>query len=666
MSTPSRFPYQDESLAVEQRVEDLLSRMTLEDKTGLLFHPIATIGDVEAEGLLGTPSMRSLLDKRINHFNILQAPTTRAITEWHNAVQAEVAKTTLGIPVTISSDPRHSFANNPATSFTAGPFSQWPEPLGFAAIGDEALVQRWADIVRREYVAVGIRVALHPQIDLATEPRWARASATFGQDSDVTSRLGVAYIRGLQGKTVGPQSVSAMAKHFPGGGPQKDGEDPHFEYGREQVYPGGQFELHLAPFKAAIAAGVGQMMPYYGMPVGTEFEEVGFSFNKQIVTGLLREQLGFDGIVCTDWGILSRTFWGVEDLSYEDRMFKAFDAGVDQFGGEYAPEVLAGLVRNGRVSQDRLDTSVRRLLREKFLLGLVDRPTVDVAAAEQLVGTPAAREEGLAAQAAAQTLLINRDGAAHLPLNKQLKVYVEGMDPNSLAGRANVVASVEDADVAILRIVAPWEQRTGELDFFFHAGSLDFTPDQVEHIRAIAAAAPTVVDVYLDRPAILTPLQDLPVSLLVNFGSTDEAFVRVAFGEAEPKGRLPFEIPSSMAAVLASRPDVPSDTADPAYPYGAGLDYDDWTPAAAPTDDERAATTVEQKSGPRFDPETVLLGALLDDPQGAAILNSVAPDLSDNPMMEMVRAMPFSTVIAMAGDADPAQIAQLKAAIAAI
>ncbi len=176
------------------------------------------------------------------------------------------------------------------------------------------------------------------------------------------------------------------------------------------------FEYHLEPFKKLIAAGVSQMMPYYGMPVGTEFEEVGFNFNKVILTDILREQLGFDGIICTDWGIVSRQFWGVEDLTEEQRMVKSIDAGVDQFGGETEPDRLVGLVRAGHVTEARLDQSVRRLLREKFRLGLFDNPFVDVDAAEALVGSPEARRQGVEAQAHAQTLLKNDDGAARLPL----------------------------------------------------------------------------------------------------------------------------------------------------------------------------------------------------------------------------------------------------------
>ncbi|MBB2941240.1 beta-glucosidase [Actinoplanes lutulentus] len=570
------FPYQDAGISVEQRVEDLLSRMALEDKAGLVFQTIASVGDFDAPGIFGSASVRELLGQRLTHFNILFAPSAREIAQWHNALQDEARKHPLGIPVTISSDPRHSFTDNPMTALLAGPFTQFPESLGLAAIGSEELVERFADLTRREYVAVGIRAALHPQIDLATEPRWARQSATFGEDAGLSARLGVAYIRGLQGVTLNAESVSVMAKHFPGGGPQLDGEDPHFAYGREQVYPGGQFDLHLKPFKAAIAAGVSQLMPYYGMPVdlclgGKNIEQVGFGFNKDIITGLLREKLGYDGIVCTDWGILSNTCWGVEHLSFEERMVKAFDAGIDQFGGEFRADTLVSLVKNGSISEARLDVSVRRLLREKFRLGLFDNPYVDADAAERIVGD---HEQGVAAQAAAHTLLTNADdGPARLPLATGIKIYAEGL--TDLGGRGELVATPEEADVAILKLQAPFEQRgeANTIESFFRAGSLAFPAAEIERVQRIAATVPTVVDIYLDRPAILAPIAASAASLVANFGASEEAILRVLFGEAEPQGNLPFDIPSSMAAVEASRPDVPFDTADPTFRYGHGLRY---------------------------------------------------------------------------------------------
>ena len=214
---------------------------------------------------------------------------------WHNALQAIAEQSPHGIPVTISTDPRHAFIENAGASFAAKAFSQWPESLGLAALRDADLVREFGDIARQEYCAVGIRAALHPTLDLATEPRWARQSGTFGQDPDLVTELAVAYLKGFQQDSLGPGSVACTSKHFPGGGPQKDGEDAHFPYGREQVYPGGRFADHLKPFPPIIEAGTAAIMPYYGMPIalevdGEQIEEVGFGYNKQIVTGLLREQ----------------------------------------------------------------------------------------------------------------------------------------------------------------------------------------------------------------------------------------------------------------------------------------------------------------------------------------------------------------------------------------
>jgi beta-glucosidase-like glycosyl hydrolase len=233
-------------------------------------------------------------------------------------------------------------------------------------------------------MAIGLRSALHPQIDLSTEYRWARIANTMGEDADLTSKLVVAYLKGFQGDHFGPHSVTTITKHFPGGGPMENGEDSHFTYGKNQTYPGNNFEHHLIPFKAAIAAGARQMMPYYSRPIGTEYDEVGFSFNKGIITDLLRHELGFEGIVCSDWGLITDTTilgqdmparaWGVEYLSELDRAARILAAGVDQFGGEQRPELIVQLVEEGRISEDRIDESVRRVLREKFVLGLFDNP----------------------------------------------------------------------------------------------------------------------------------------------------------------------------------------------------------------------------------------------------------------------------------------------------
>lgn len=581
---PSDRPWLDASLPVEERVELLLAEMTVEEKAGLFFQTMIVMGEggelSEGDSAFGIPSNREYVAGRhMNHFNLLGvAPKASHIAAWHNKLQELAASTRLGIPVSISTDPRHSFSDNPGAAMFAGPFSQWPEPLGLAATRDADLVQRFGDIARQEYTAVGIRVALHPQVDLATESRWARQLQTFGEDAALAGELGAAYVRGFQGSAFGPGSVSTMTKHFPGGGPQKDGEDPHFDYGREQVYPGGQFELHLKPFEEIFAAGGRQIMPYYGMPVGTEYEEVGFGFNKGVLTGLLRERFGFDGIVCTDWGLVTdqpimgtdfaARAWGVEHLTPAERMVKILDAGADQFGGEHDPELLLGLVRDGRVSEERLDVSARRLLREKFELGLFENPYVDVEAADAIVGSAEFRAAGEAAQRASIAVLSN-DGA--LPLRRGLKLYVEGIAPEAAAHYGEIVETPEEADAAILRLQAPYEQRASMFENFFHAGSLDFPEDVVAHVRAVSEVVPTVVDVFLDRPAILGPIVDAAAAVTANWGANADALLDVLTGGSPATGKLPFDVPSSMAAVEASRPDVPFDTADPLFRFGHGL-----------------------------------------------------------------------------------------------
>ena len=579
--------YRDASLPIEERVEILLGQLTLEEKAGLFFQTMILPGPdgelVPANPAFGLPSAEEYVHGRaMNHFNVLgAAPEAGALASWHNRLQELAASTRLGIPVTLSSDPRHTTSDNPGAALQAGSFSTWPEPLGLAALRDEALVERFGDVARQEYAAVGIRLALHPQVDLATEPRWSRQLQTFGEDVDVASRLGAAYIRGFQGAELGPGSVACMVKHFPGGGPQLDGEDPHFAHGREQVYPGGEFARHLRPFEAAFAAGVSQVMPYYGMPVGTGLEEVGFSFNAAVVTGLLRERYGFDGVVCTDWGLVTDSVimgdpfparaWGVEHLTPAERMVKLLDAGIDQFGGEACPGLLVEVVRSGAVGEERLDTSARRLLREKFVLGLFDDPYVDVERARAVVGAPEFREAGLAAQRASVVLLVN--GGSVLPFAPGQRLYVEGVDAGIASGYGTVVATPAEADVAVLRLQAPWETRPTAFENRFHSGSLDFPEDVVGHVLEVARSVPTVLDVFCERPAILTPFAGQVAALLASFGTSDAALLDVLTGAAAPQGVLPFDLPRSMDAVIASRPDVPFDTADPLFHFGHGLRY---------------------------------------------------------------------------------------------
>ena len=401
--------YEDSRKPVDERVNDLISQMTIEEKAGTMFFMMISMkkdGSVSEKPSISDPfsfmvpgTSKMMFMKHLNHFNILYGTGKREMAKWNNNIQKLAERTRLGIPVTIGTDPRNHFSNNPLASAIAGEFSQFPEPLGLAAIGDSLTVAEFANIARQEYLAAGIRVALHPQIDLATEPRWGRMNSTFGEDAALSAKLTFAYIKGFQGDSMGVNSVASMTKHFPGGGPQKEGIDPHFKIQKGQVYPGNNFNYHLLPFEAAFKAGTAEIMPYYGVAMGQTREDIGMSFNREIITGLLRNKYKFDGIVCTDWGIISdwKVFgktimtaraWGMLNHSEKERIEKVIIAGVDQFGGETSSELIVQLVHEGKISEARIDSSVRRLMKMKFIQGLFDNPFVDPEHAMKTIGQP--------------------------------------------------------------------------------------------------------------------------------------------------------------------------------------------------------------------------------------------------------------------------------------
>lgn len=584
-------PYEDSRLPIEARIEDLLLQMTVDEKAGLMFHPMIGMSDegmlVEERGPMNPlPTSEYLVEKKINHFNLYQIAPLKKTAEWYNRLQKMAESTRLGIPVTISSDPRHAFLGIHGTSIYTEGFSHWPESLGLAAAGDPELVEQFGDIARQEYLAIGIRTALHPMADLATEPRWARCNGTFGEDAGLSAKMTAAYIRGFQGEELGPNSVACMTKHFPGGGPQKDGEDAHFPYGKDQVYPGDNFDYHLPPFEAAFDVKTAQIMPYYGRPLGLEIEEVGFGFNKDVITGLLREKYGFDGVVCTDWGLVNDVkvmgeilfparAWGVEELDAVERVRKIIEAGCDQFGGEFCPELVVELVRGGMISEERIDQSVRRLLRDKYRLGLFDDPFVDPEAVETITG----REDFIAAgeQAQRKSIVLLKNGESAngmaLPLSGKPKLYIENMAPEIADRFGEIVATPDEADFAILRLRAPFEKREGFLDSLFHAGDLDFKGQKLTHILEICGKVPTIVDIYLDRPAVIPEIAAQSAALIANFGANDTALLDVIFGEFNPTGKLPFELPSSMEAVREQKEDLPYDSENPLFSFGFGLSY---------------------------------------------------------------------------------------------
>ena len=487
--------YEDWRLPAEARVDDLVSRMTLEEKAGLML--IDTMGP-GCGGTLTAAATRLIETQKMVRFilrNVVKASadacdgtvtpgrngfavTPRQIADFTNAVQELAESQRLGIPVLFKDNARNHYETDPrfGISAGAGAFTEFPKEAGIAAAalgsGDMSPVKALAEVMSREWRAVGLRGMYGYTADLATEPRWYRVQETFTEDADLDAEIMKTLVLGLQGGPVSPStSVALTIKHFPGGGPQELGLDPHYSFGKRQVYPGGRFEYHLKPFRAAIEAGVSSIMPYYGVSVGVTYQGVtygptGFAFSKEIVTDLLRGRLGFTGYVNSDTGIINARAWGLEQRSVPERAAAAINGGTDILSGFNANQTVTDLVRGNLVPAARVDEAARRLLTEQFRLGLFENPYVDASAATGIIGSQAHRAKGLEVQKQSVVLLQNRDqagGATLLPLRAGATVYTIGMgradverygftviDGNAAPGRPRPGAS--GADVAIIRV----------------------------------------------------------------------------------------------------------------------------------------------------------------------------------------------------------------------
>jgi beta-glucosidase len=294
-------------------------------------------------------------------------------------------------------------------------------------------------------------------------------------------------------------------------------------------------------------------------------------------------------VVCADWGVITDVSigeivwparaWGVEHLDELARVQAALDAGIDQFGGERCPEYVAELVRTHRLSEQRVDVSLRRILRQKFQLGLFDYPYVDVDESRKIVGKESARQLGFASQMRAMTLLKNAaiEGIPTLPLKATgLKIYVDGIQSDAVIPYATVVDDPGDADLAIVRREAPWYAVDTANPFAqgFHHGDLDFQGEEKQRLLDLMATVPTVFVIYLDRPAVIPHLVQRAMAVVADYGASDRAVAEVLFGKSRPEGRLPFELPSSMSAVRKQLPDLPADSERPLFEIGFGLRYD--------------------------------------------------------------------------------------------
>jgi beta-glucosidase len=463
-------PYEDWRLPTAQRVADLMPRMSAQEKAGMML--IETLNAGCEGAIAGTKAAGFIQEQFMTRFILRNTVNSQAgacegrpprrgfdqtpaqIARFTNAVQQMAEGQAHGIPVLFKSNARNHYESDPRFGIAsgAGSMTEFPKEGGIAAAalgtGDMSPVKALTEVMSAEWRAIGLRGMYGYMADLATEPRWYRVHETFTEDSALASDIMRTLVEGLQGGETSPETAVALTmKHWPGGGPQLRGLDAHYSFGKLQVYPGGAFDDHVAPFKAAVEAGVSSIMPYYGVPVdvpyrGGTFDKLGFAFSPQIIDGLLREELGFKGNVNSDTGIVDDRAWGLETATVPQRVAAAINAGTDVLSGFADHTVVTSLVAEGLLTEARVDQAVARLLTEQFDLGLFENPYVDAAAADAVIGSDAHREIGMDIQRKSVVLLQNRD--ATLPLAEGSRVYVLGMAPDELSARG---ASVTDGNV---------------------------------------------------------------------------------------------------------------------------------------------------------------------------------------------------------------------------
>ena len=447
-------PYEDWRLPVEQRVADLVARMNLDEKAGMML-----IDSLSADpgGLAPANAVNFIRQQNMTRFVLRNAVTAtpdgkpgagfsgaqvtpREAAQFTNLVQELCEASRLGIPAVFKSNARNHYERQARGGINepAGSLSEWPKEAGLAATRDMGIVRQFAAAMGAEWSAIGLRGAYAYMADLSTEPRWYRVHETFTEDADLAAEIMTNLVLGLQGGPVNRNTkVALTVKHFPGGGPQELGLDPHYTFGKNQTYPAGNFGYHLKPFKAAIDAGVSSVMPYYGVPIrvtydGVVYDQIGMAFSKQIVTDLLRGKLGFTGYVNSDTGIINARAWGFENKSIPERVAAAVNAGSDVLSGFNTKQTIIDLVKSGLVTQERVDLAVTRLLREQFALGLFENPYVDASLADATVGRADFRAQAMEAQRRSIVLLKNQDGNA-LPLRAPtaaapVKLYTLGLN----------------------------------------------------------------------------------------------------------------------------------------------------------------------------------------------------------------------------------------------
>ena len=429
--------------------------------------------------------------------------------------------------------------------------------------------------------------------DLATDPRWMRVEGTFGEGADLAADIISEIVLGFQGDDLSSTSVALTIKHFPGGGATENGQDPHFEWGKREVFEANMFNNNLIPFKAAIKSGTSSIMPYYSLPVNTKYPELGYAFNKPVLTDLLRDELGFDGIINSDTGPIDMMPWGVETLSREKRYKLAIEAGVNLFSGGADPAYLITTLKKYPELMPLVDKSIYRLLLEKFKLGLFENPYVDAGQAEQVVGQAGFQAKADTALRKSIVLLRNENHGEGklLPLAPKTKVYFEinlpsrgkepvnVFEPETNAWDIELVGTPEEADVVVLWLMPQgrtlFESSPEPVHVNLSANKID-----TDRINLLTEKKPTILLVNYSNPWAINEVYDVSRSnikgVLATFGTTAEAVLDIVTGVFNPSGKMPFSTPLNDEKAQTQKSDLPGYMEEEGYAlfhFDEGMSY---------------------------------------------------------------------------------------------
>lgn len=579
--------YEDWRLSPQERAENLLSLMTAEQKAAQMVHlTLVTqkdswfnknnVGFALVYEYIFEPEEEE--DEEESDETQTPISSARNAAMRTNEIQELSESSELGIPVIFSMDTEAGAAFVKDATYL-------PDEINQGAAGDVELVTRLNEVLKEELMAVGVRMALSPDADLITDPRWGRNQECYSEDVETVETMIAAAVKALQGENgLDENSVMATVKHFPGAGAQTNGVD-----GSPLTISEDSIDLHLAGFKAAIDAGVAAVMPYGYSTVpylGGDAVDNSADQSAAVMTDLLRGELGYEGIIQTDWGL---NFVG------------AANAGADVLGGA-GVRSTAQLVDG--VDEALLTDACRRILIAKFQMGLFENPYVDEEAAEEIIGSD--EHKAVAKEAAAKSFtLVKYENAASLAdqsfivageLASDVRCLNSGWtakEPVEIAGTSILTALQEKAgadnvthitsaeevpaDLSGVTAVVVVGEKSGTHDPAWGAATLEFPEEQTALINALDKAGANVVAVVvMNRAYVLTPIVDAADSVLVVYrpGVTcgAEAVADCLFGETAITGRLPFQIPESMEQVLSQREDMPKDIENPLYEYGFGID----------------------------------------------------------------------------------------------